>query len=42
MKKREAAMAERRQTDEATDGGFMAQIGTNLVTGAKQIARKVI
>ena len=41
-KKREAAMAERRQTDETTEGGFMSQVGTNLVTGARQIARQLI
>lgn len=41
-KKRVAAMAERRQLDEATEGGFMAQVGTNLVAGTRQIVRQLI
>ena len=41
-KKKSAAMAEPRQLDEATEGGFMAQVGTNLVAGTRQIVRQLI
>ena len=34
-------MAESRATSEATSGGFMAQVGTNLVAKAQSSAKKV-
>ena len=40
-KERARAMAERRATSEATSGGFMAQVGTNLVAKAQSSAKKV-
>ena len=41
-KKRAAAMSERRLAEEGGEGGFMAQVGTNLVAGTRQIVRQLI
>ena len=43
--RRQQAMAERQLADEATEGGFMSQVGTNLVSraqSAKQVVRQLI
>ena len=39
--RRQQAMAERQLADEATEGGFMSQVGTNLVSRAQSATKAV-